>query len=79
MTLYAFVKLDRNKRMRLVNEKGSFITNDPTTHSNFYVVDDFFVEVRLDDDNKAIDGVMPFKTGERYERMIDRINLARLG
>lgn len=78
MRLYDFVKLDTNERMAVVNRVGSFVTNDPKTHSNFYMVDDFYVEVRLDDDVKCIEGVMPFKTGKRYDRMIERINLARL-
>jgi hypothetical protein len=78
MTLHAFIRLNTAARMAHVHQYGSFITHDPARLSNYYLVDDFYVEVRVNDEGTGLLGVMPFRTGMRFERMVERINLSRL-
>ncbi len=80
MTLYEFIALDMNDRAKQVWEQGEFITGaiDHMGRSNFYSVSDFFVEVELFDEGDAIAGVVPFRVGDRYERMLAHMRLEGL-
>jgi hypothetical protein len=76
VTLYTFLHLDLGDCMAYVVDNGEFITNDPAAPSNFYAVGDFYVEVQLDTTASEIVAVVPFTKGERYNRMVERIDLS---
>jgi hypothetical protein len=80
MTLYEFIALDMDERAKQVWEQGEFITGaiDQMGRSNFYSVSDFYVEVELFDDGEGIAGVVPFRIGDRYERMVEHMKLGAL-
>lgn len=80
MTLYQFNSLDMDDRGAYLWQNGEFITGvvDSQGRSNFYSLGAFYVEVELFDQGDAIAAVIPFSTGDRYERMVRAIDLARL-
>lgn len=80
MTLYAFNTLDMDARAAYLWQHGDYITGiiDAEGRSNFYALHGYFVEVALFDEGDAIAAVIPFKTGDRYERMIRGVDLSRL-
>ena len=75
MTMYEFVRLDTDGPMGCVNLEGSLIAMDLDQPSNFHMVSDCYSEVRLNQASDTIMEVMGYDTGERYERMIERIKL----
>lgn len=77
MTLYAYLALDLPARADYLWEKGELITMLPE-RSNFYALDDFFVEVVVDRSTHTIHEITPFLIGERYERMIAYVDLTEL-
>lgn len=80
VTLYQFNTLDMDARASYLWEHGEYITGviDAQGRSNFYALDGYFVEVELFDEGEAIAAVVPFSTGDRYDRMVRAIDLARL-
>lgn len=78
VTLYQFVRLSISDRMRYVNDHGELIANDPAIPSNFYALGDFYAEVELDPAATGIVAVVPFATGDRWARMVERMDLGRL-
>lgn len=72
MTLYEFVRLDVNARADYLWAHGSFVTNygDVNGPSAFYALHDYFVEVIFDPEFNTIVSLVPFKEGERYDRMV---------
>lgn len=75
MQLREFVNLSLNDRLLHATDHGTFVAADPARPSTFLLVNDFYVEVRLADDASRVIGVMPFKTGSRYERMLECITM----
>jgi len=80
MTLYQLNALDMDARAAYLWQHGDYLTGivDQQGRSNFYALNGYFVEVELFDEGEAIAAVIPFKSGDRYERMIQGINLGRL-
>lgn len=80
MTLYAFNSLDMDARAAYLWANGDYITGmiDVQGRSNFYALHGYFVDVELFDEGDAIAAVIPFTTGDRYERMIRGVDLSRL-
>jgi len=80
MTLYQLNALDMDARAAYLWQHGDYLTGivDKQGRSNFYALNGYFVEVELFDEGEAIAAVIPFKSGDRYERMIQGINLGRL-
>ena len=80
MTLYQFNTLDMDARASYLWANGDYITGviDAQGRSNFYALNGYWVEVELFDEGAAIAAVIPFSTGDRYERMVKAIDLARL-
>lgn len=80
LTLYGFNMLDMNERATYLWEHGDYITGviDAQGRSNFYTLNGYYVEVELFDEGEAIAAVVPFTTGDRYERMVSAVDLARL-
>ncbi len=77
--LYQFNALDMDERAAYLWQHGEYVTGavDPF-RSNFYALHGYFVEVELFDQGDAITAVVPFTTGDRYERMVRHIQLDRL-
>lgn len=80
MTLYQFNSLDMDERAAHLWEHGEYVTGivDAEGRSNFYALHGYFVEVELFDEGNDIAAVIPFNTGDRYERMIRGVDLSRL-
>jgi hypothetical protein len=79
VTLYQFNALDMDGRAAYLWQHGEYITGAVEQfRSNFYALGTFFVEVELFDQGDAIAAVVPFITGDRYERMVRHIPLDRL-
>jgi hypothetical protein len=79
MTLYQFNALDMNERAAYLWEHGEYVTGAVEQfRSNFYALHGYFVEVELFDQGDGIAAVIPFSTGDRYERMVRHIALDRL-
>jgi hypothetical protein len=80
MTLYELNTLDMDARAAYLWQHGDYLTGiiDQQGRSNFYALNGYFVEVELFDEGEAIAAVIPFKTGDRYERMIRGVDLTRL-
>jgi hypothetical protein len=75
MHLRHFVQLSMKDRLLHATEHGTFVAVDPSRPSTFHLVHDFYVEVRLAEDCSSVIGVMPFRTGARYERMLESITM----
>jgi hypothetical protein len=75
MHLRDFVQLSMKDRLLHATDHGTFVAVDPAKPSTFHLVHDFYVEVRLSEDGARVIGVMPFKTGARYERMLESITM----
>jgi hypothetical protein len=71
-SLYEFNALDMDGRAAYLWEHGDYLTGAVDEHgrSNFYSLNSYFVEVELFDMGEDIAAVIPFTTGERYERMV---------
>ena len=69
--------MDMDRRAAFLWEHGDYITGvaDSEGRSNYYALRGFFVEVELFDTGDAIAAVIPFTTGNRYERMVRNVNL----
>jgi len=80
LTLYQFNAFDMDGRASYLWEHGEYVTGviDHQGRSNFYALHGYFVEVELFDEGDAIAAVIPFSTGDRYERMVRSVNLDRL-
>lgn len=80
MTLYQFLSLTMDERAEHLWEHGEYITGaiDMMGRSNYYSLSDFFVEVELFDEGDEIAAVIPFKVGDRYERMVEHMKLEGL-
>ena len=80
VTLYQFNALDMDGRAAYLWEHGDYLTGavDEQGRSNFYALGSFFVEVELFDQGDAIAAVIPFITGDRYERLLRHVDLDRL-
>ena len=80
VTLYEFNALDMDARASHLWAHGEYVTGiaDAQGRSNFYALPGYFVEVELFDEGDAIAAVIPFSTGDRYERMIRGVDLSRL-
>ncbi|MBV6405536.1 MAG: hypothetical protein GFGODING_02315 [Flavobacteriales bacterium] len=80
MTLYEFNALDMDGRASYLWQHGQYLTGaiDAQGRSNFYALGSYFVEVELFDDGDAIAAVVPFTTGDRYERLLRHLDLDRL-
>ena len=72
LTLYLFRLLDMDGRAAYLWEHGEYVGGiiDGQGRSNYYTLHGYFVEVELFDEGDAIAAVIPFSTGDRYERMI---------
>ena len=71
--LYEFNALDVNARGTYLWSNGEFIGHggDHTGPFAFYSLHDYFVEVLFDLEFNTIVSLVPFKTGPRYERMVE--------
>ena len=80
LTLYEFNALDMDARASYLWEHGDYITGvaDRQGRSNFYALRGYFVEVELFDTGDAIAAVIPFTTGDRYERMVRNVDLDKV-
>jgi hypothetical protein len=79
LTLYQFNALDMNERAAYLWQHGEYVTGAVEQfRSNFYALHGYFVEVELFDQGDGIAAVIPFSTGDRYERMVRHIELDRL-
>ena len=80
MTLYGFIALDMDGRAAYLWQHGDYLTGavDEQGRSNFYALNNYFVEVELFDTGDAIAAVIPFITGDRYERLLRHVDLDRL-
>lgn len=79
LSLYQFIALDMDGRAAYLWQHGEYLTGSVEQfRSNFYALGSFFVEVELFDQGDAIAAVVPFTTGDRYERMVRHIQLDRL-
>jgi len=81
VTLYELNTLDMAARAAYLWQHGEYVTGivDHQGRSNFYALNGYFVEVELFDEGDAIAAVIPFNTGDRYERMVNSVDLSRLG
>lgn len=72
--------LDRDERASYLWQHGDYITSviDAQGRSTFYTLNGYYVEVEIFDEGEAIAAVIPFSTGDRYERMVRAIDLTRL-
>ena len=70
--LYEYNALDMDRRASYLWEHGDYVGGivDSQGRSNYYALNGYFVEVELFDEGDAIAAVIPFSTGDRYERMI---------
>jgi hypothetical protein len=75
MHLREFIRLSLKDRLLYTTDHGTFVAADPSRPCTFHLLHDFYVEVRLADDASRVIGVMPFKTGTRYERMLESITM----
>jgi hypothetical protein len=80
VTLYQFNSLNPDQRAAVLWERGEFVGGiaDAKGRSNFYALAGFFVEVELSPEGDAIAAVVPFTTGDRYERMVGAVDLSGL-
>lgn len=80
LSLYAFNTLDMDDRATYLWKHGDYVTGiiDRQGRSNFYALNNYFVEVELFDEGDYIAAVIPFTTGDRYERMVQGVDLSRL-
>lgn len=80
MTLYEFNALDMDARANYLWAHGDYITGiaDRQGRSNFYALRGYYVEVELFDAGDAIAAVIPFTTGDRYDRMVRNVTLDHL-
>ena len=80
MTLYEYSTLDMDGRAAYLWEHGDYLTGaiDAQGRSNFYTLNGYFVEVELFDEGDAIAAVVPFKVGDRYDRLLRHVDLDRL-
>lgn len=73
MDLRKYRTLTLSERDDVINSKGEMIAYQ--MHANgynyFYLVDTFFVEVIMMNDEMSISAAIPFTHGERYERMVE--------
>lgn len=78
-SLYEFNALDMDERAAYLWQHGEYLTGAiEQFRSNFYSLHDYFVEVELFDTGDAIAAVIPFNTGDRYERLLRHLDLNRL-
>ena len=80
LSLYEFNALDMEGRAAYLWTHGEYLTGaiDQQGRSNFYSLHGYFVEVELFDEGDGIAAVIPFTTGDRYERLLRFIDLDRL-
>lgn len=80
VNLYAFTRMDPDRRAAYLWAHGEFITGivDSQGRSNFYTLHDFFAEVELTPDGGSIAEVHPFSTGPRLDRLLTRIDLGAI-
>lgn len=80
LSLYQFNALDMDGRATYLWAHGDYITGvaDRQGRSNFYALRGYFVEVELFDAGDAIAAVIPFTTGDRYDRMLRSVNFDQL-
>ncbi len=80
LTLYQFNAFDMDGRAAYLWEHGEYVTGviDHQGRSNYYALNGYYVEVELFDEGDAIAAVVPFNTGDRYERMLQGVNIDRL-
>lgn len=80
LTLYQFNALDMEGRAAHLWEHGDYIAGaiDAQGRSNFYTLHGYFVEVELFDQGDAIAAVVPFKLGDRYDRLLRHVDLENL-
>lgn len=78
ISLREFNALDLEERAMFLCDDGSFVSVDPDGPSNFYALGDFYVEARAAKDASRVIAITSFRDGERYERMVACIDLARL-
>ena len=79
--LYEFTALDVNARGTYLWEHGQFLSNggDGSGLFAFYSLHDYFVEVIFDLEFNTIVGLVPFKAGPRYDRLLSVIDVEALG
>ncbi|MEO8590401.1 MAG: hypothetical protein ABI432_13585 [Flavobacteriales bacterium] len=73
--LSQFNQLDLDDRTKHVSEHATYITSDLVTRSNFFAIDDFFVEVRSNPKAAVGLSITPFDSGPRYRQMLHLISL----
>ncbi len=77
MELYPFNALNLKKRTDHLWSAGSFVSvcrkREPFVL--YYMITDYFVELEYDQTHVQILALTAFKKGERFERMIDAIEL----
>lgn len=79
LTFYQYVGLDVNARGKYLWEHGTFIAHgdDGTAPCAFYSLHDWFVEVVFDLEFNTIITVAPFKTGDRYDRLVTMMDVPK--
>ena len=77
MDLYPYNALSLTKRAEHLWSKGDFIAvcRRKEPYVLYYMINDFFVELEYDQGRVQILGLTAFRTGERYERMLNALQL----
>jgi hypothetical protein len=80
MQLYPFNALDLKKRSDLLWKRGIFITicKRQRPYVQYFMINDFYVEMQFDPASIKMLGLIAFDGGERYERMLEAIRLDEL-
>jgi hypothetical protein len=77
MELYPFNSLELKKRANILWRHGTFIAicRQRKPYVQYFMIDDFFVEMQFDPANIKMLGLIAFDGGERYERMLEAIRV----
>lgn len=78
--LYLFNALPVNERAEVLWKDGTYLlaTDHPRGRSAFYAFADYWVEVLMEGEEQRIAEVVPFRTGERLERLLSVIAPVKL-
>lgn len=80
MDLYPYNALSLEKRAEQLWSKGVFIAvcRKREPHVLYYMIKDLFIELEYDQTRIQILGLTAFRKGERYERMLEALDVDRL-
>jgi hypothetical protein len=80
MNLYPYNALALHKRADHLWTHGSFIAicRRQFPHAQYFMLNDFFVELQFDPGRTTMIGLIAFDRGDRYNRMVEAIELGQL-